>query len=597
MSNTGILIYSITGTFNNIIPIINASLTFTSLNYSIDTNNIVKINYSYNNIVNNNDGLYLYNFSSYTITKIISFGKIPISRQGNQFRNYKGTFPDDTFDIPTIVNNTSGSYMLSQTAFTSGVGNWNVENITNLQRAFERNPNFNEDLNNWNLINLSGSMSNIFEVCTSFNGEVNNWNVSKITNIQYAFSNTPFNKPLDKWDVSNINDMVHTFSSCKIFNQNINNWNVSNLQYTGNMFSGCYSFNQPLNNWNTEKLININSMFSSCYFFNQNLNSWNISNLTSLNGVFSSCYSFNQPLNNWNTSNITNMASLFSTCRVFNQDLSSWNVSNVTNMNSMFLFCLLFNQDLSSWNISNVTTMTGIFNNTRISVDNYDNILNTWSLRNVKSNIDFGVFGLQYSSDGEIGRNRLINIYKWGIFGDSLLCFIKNTMITILQNNIEIEIEVQNLKKNDLVKISTGEYKKIFYIGQQNINISKNLKNIRIIKKNTINNNLPKKDLLLTSGHSVLFKNLKYINKHYINTTYDNNIDGYYKIMTADCSLFDIVKMKDIENITEDNNVACYHIALENDDLEGQYGIYSNGMLSETMSINIINKSGLIELL
>jgi surface protein len=596
MSNSGVFIYLVNGIFNNTIPIVNEDDSFFVLNYSCDEFNIVRVNYSYINIIND-DGLFLFNFNSYGIDKIISFGNIPISRQGNQFRNYKGTFPDDPFDTPTIVNNTSGSYIFSQTNFSSGVGNWNVENITNLLRAFERNKNFNENLNGWNLINLSGSIANIFEGCTSFNSDINEWNVKNVTNIQFSFANSAFNKPLFKWDVSNITDMVSAFSGCKTFNQNINNWNVSNLKNAGNMFSGCYYFNQPLDNWNTSNLNSINSMFSSCYFFNQNLNSWNVSNVTNFNGLFNTCYSFNQPLNNWNTSKVTNMANLFSSCKVFNQDISSWDVSSVTTMNNMFLFCLAFNQNLGSWNVSNVTSMTAMLNNTGLSVENYDNLLLGWSSRILKLNIDFGVFGLQYSSYGETGRNILKDVYKWSINGDALLCFIKNTMITILKDNVEIEMEIQNLKKNDLVKISTGEYKKIFYIGQQKIDITKNLKNIRIIKKNTINNNLPYKDLLLTSGHSVLFKNLKYINKNYINTIYDNNINGYYKITASDCSLFDVVKLKDIKNIIENDSVVCYHIALENDDLEGQYGIYSNGMLSETMSINIINKSGLIELL
>jgi hypothetical protein len=172
-------------------------------------------------------------------------------------------------------------------------------------------------------------------------------------------------------------------------------------------------------------------------------------------------------------------------------------------------------------------------------------------------------------------------------------CFIENTKITILENNKEIQKYIQYLKNGDLIKTSDGTFKKLVYIGHNKINVLNNLEHIMILDENEYNSN---EKLYLTSGHSVLFEDYKHINEHYDHLLYDNNIDDYYKIMTQHCSLFRYATMKDIEHLNKNNFVNYYHIALENKNLDGQYGVYANNVLCETMSINYIPKSGLIEI-
>lgn len=175
-------------------------------------------------------------------------------------------------------------------------------------------------------------------------------------------------------------------------------------------------------------------------------------------------------------------------------------------------------------------------------------------------------------------------------------CFIKDTEITILENNKEINKEVQYLKKGDLVKINENEYKKIVFIGENYYNILDKLNNIRIIKKDTICENIPFKDTILTSGHSVLFENLDHINEYYNENIYTDNIKGFKKMMTQHCKLFDFASLEDIKFLIKGNKIQYYHLALENDDIHGQYAIYTNNIRSESMSISHISISGLREI-
>jgi hypothetical protein len=177
---------------------------------------------------------------------------------------------------------------------------------------------------------------------------------------------------------------------------------------------------------------------------------------------------------------------------------------------------------------------------------------------------------------------------------DETICFLKNTKITILENDIEIEKQIELLQNGDLVKTNPNEYHKINFIGHQQINTLQNLDHLRVLPKNSINENLPYEDLYLTSGHSLLFPDLTHANEFYNKDVYTNNIEGYYKIMTQHCSLCKNITTNDISNLIENDNVTVYHFSLESDDPTSQYAIYSNGIRSECMSYEFAtNKSNM----
>jgi hypothetical protein len=182
------------------------------------------------------------------------------------------------------------------------------------------------------------------------------------------------------------------------------------------------------------------------------------------------------------------------------------------------------------------------------------------------------------------------NLYLYQTTNGGVSCFIEGTNI-LIYDEIEKEEKIENLKIGDLIKTSSGDYKQIKHIGYNYIQFNKHPEYIRVMRKNTFKQNVPNKDLFVVSGHSFLFKNFNYANEYFTFNIYDNNIEPYYKIMAAHCSLCDQATSNDL---CGKNMIKYYHFSLESENEDSQYGIYSNGMLSETMSISYFKQSGLL---
>ena len=156
---------------------------------------------------------------------------------------------------------------------------------------------------------------------------------------------------------------------------------------------------QSIDQWGTNEWTSMENAFFGC----SNLqitatDAPNLSNATDLSKMFSAASSMNAPLNNWDVSTIINMTGMFSGASAFNQPLNDWEVSEVTVMSGMFSGVTAFNQSLATWDISNVTAMEGMLDNTALTLDNYEVILETWSqLEGLQSGVILGAVGLRYS--------------------------------------------------------------------------------------------------------------------------------------------------------------------------------------------------------
>lgn len=161
-------------------------------------------------------------------------------------------------------------------------------------------------------------------------------------------------------------------------------------------------------------------------------------------------------------------------------------------------------------------------------------------------------------------------------------CFNEGTKILVLNKNLNEEyISIQNLQKGDLVKTYLHGYRKISNIGKGKMRNDQNKLHQCMYKleKTEINGLL--EDLIITGGHSILVDDLKnYKEENDISFGgITPKIDDKYLLLSSVSSEF--IKLKDA------NIYTYYHLILENNGNDDErFGIWANGMLTETPSKN-----------
>jgi surface protein len=241
--------------------------------------------------------------------------------------------------------------------------------------------------------------------------------LSRVSDLSYMFSGaTSFNQDISHWDVSNVTDMSAMFQNTSSFNQNIGIWAVSNVKYMSYMFNGATNFNQPVGDWDVSSLKDMLHMFNGAINFNQPLGNWDVSQVYKMTSAFAYAEAFNQDIGDWDTSEVFYMGKMFNGASSFNQDIGRWDVSHVAYMNSLFKNATTFDQNLRNWDISNLVDMRSMFQGIALSVDNYNALLQGWSvLPNPPKKIGFHAGNSKYSQAGKAARDILTDIYEWNI--------------------------------------------------------------------------------------------------------------------------------------------------------------------------------------
>ena len=113
------------------------------------------------------------------------------------------------------------------------VSEWNVSNVTNMERMFLGCDNFDNNLSKWDVSNVTNMNSMFYN--SKFNGDIANWDVSNVELMNYMFGYSEFNGDISNWNVSNVENMSWMFYRSK-FNGDISKWDVSNVKYMKYMF-------------------------------------------------------------------------------------------------------------------------------------------------------------------------------------------------------------------------------------------------------------------------------------------------------------------------------------------------------------------------
>ena len=339
------------------------------------------------------------------------------------------------------------------------------------------------------------------------------------------------------------------------------------------MFTDARSFNRNLNNWNTSNVTNMSNMFKGATAYNNN----NVQLVTTPNG--------------WNTNNVINMTNMFtnatiiSSLRISNPSISYSILNTTSSTQNIYLF--RFNGiitppttlNLSTDGIMIITPNPIVVNPTSTFPNNtsYNTIVDN-------TNINYTKYTYAMYNGNTPGASILTNIN--GTIDSVTSCFIEGTKILCYNNSNEMYMMIQDIKKGDLVKTYNHNYMKVHSIMKTNIynTYSSNITNMlyRLSKEN-----YPElfEDLIITGGHSILVDKITYedIEKtlHITDSIYmtDNKV-RLLACVDMKASYYDNVGYHTI-----------YHIALENDNIDTNYGIYANGLLVESCPIKIIGEN------
>ncbi len=206
------------------------------------------------------------------------------------------------------------------------------------------------------------------------------------------------------------------------------------------MFNDASNFNcSSVQGWDMAEATTIGRMFLSASAFNQNIGGWNTPELNSMDFTFYNATNFNNgesdDINDLITSEVTQMAGTFRNSS-FDQPIGKWDVSNVTSFgttSSGFLHNTPFDQDLSAWDVSKGTGFDRFLDESNLSKENYDKLLNAWSQLDLNIDLDFHGGNSEYTLAGAYGKLILLKKFGW----------------TITDNDIEdlAEYEVDTLEK------------------------------------------------------------------------------------------------------------------------------------------------------
>jgi len=179
-----------------------------------------------------------------------------------------------------------------------------------------------------------------------------------------------------------------------------------------------------LDQWGSIKWKNMQGAFKHCN--NLVINATDVPDFSEVNDTSSmfedasaSCYP--QSMSQWDMSLVKDMNNMFKVTQAYittpllTQDISNWNVSNVINMEDMF-YGSLYDGDFSKWNISKVDNMDNMFHGSKLSTENYDKLLISWSKLELQANVIFGAnTGTQYTNNARKERKILQTKFHWTI--------------------------------------------------------------------------------------------------------------------------------------------------------------------------------------
>ena len=428
--------------------------------------------------------------------------------------------------------------------------------------------------------NYDSSSNQYLTSCNSF-GDIG------LTSLQYAFFrckkliSVPTVLP-----VGPITDIHGTFYDATIFDGDLSNWDFSNVEFAQAMF------------------------FDANHFTGKNIDKWNITSTTKeMQNMFYQT-NIDGNLSSWNVSGATNMISMIDNCfsitiENYNNTILGWHAKGYSST-TFSAKGLIYSQEAS-------TARTGFATSTNVGdlhiqlswpLHLYDEpFYVTYNGTVVQGNeytFTIGYYTTTATAESNIAVTFLVDLVGKNPYTTPILvtidtptqfnglikehdlaipCFNEGTKILYLNKQMVDEyVRIELLRKGDFVKTFKHGYRKIDLIGKNILINNPSIYSKCMYKMEKTETNGLIEDLIVTGGHSIMVDTMTKEEQELNEQLFwgaTPKLDKKYLLLAAASSQFAPIKNK--------KPYVYYHLVLENEDnVEARYGIWANGILTET---------------
>ena len=169
-------------------------------------------------------------------------------------------------------------------------------------------------------------------------------------------------------------------------------------------------------------------------------------------------------------------------------------------------------------------------------------------------------------------------------------CFNEGTLILCLVNSVEQYVPIENIKPHAIVKTIRDGYVMVTHVGKRRVlNNPKHPRHCMYVMSKQENLGLTH-DLIVTGGHSILVDQITEEERNLLESLdCVNTLDKKYLLLAAAAP----TRFKKVEDVKE---FTCYHLVLKDSDENKRYGIYANGVLTESISKRVYDLVGFEDL-
>ncbi len=241
---------------------------------------------------------------------------------------------------------------------------WDMTNVTTIESMFCRASGLTKEsgISQWVMPNLE-NMEHTFSRTSFKSLDLNNWKPEKLVSMFNSFADSTIESiDMTEWSTPNLQCLQSTFLMTKnLKSLDLKNFTTNKVETMYQMCEGSGIETIDLTGWDFRVCADVDSMFQDADRLEEvtGEDTWtNMHGIESMSRMFSGCESLKSlDVTDWDVSNVTGTYSfnyVFNNCKTIEElDVKNWDVSSGENFTAMFMNCENLKEiDISNWDMA-----------------------------------------------------------------------------------------------------------------------------------------------------------------------------------------------------------------------------------------------------